>query len=140
MESSNSIVLQLLWTQFLPQLPVYLVWLIGMLLALVRWRRHPVPSLLALVAFTLFLMSAMTATLLHVWVMSEMDLELSRAWMFSLIALGRTAVGTVAWVLLLLALFGWRTSPPPWPRPREDALDTALPAVPDTGIRQGRPQ
>jgi hypothetical protein len=139
MESSSDFFLRLAWTQFLPQLPVYLVWLIGLFLALVRWRRHPVPSLLALIAFILFLVSSMAGTLLTVWVMSQMgNRDIDRAWMSSLIALGRIAVGTVAWILLLLALFGWRTPPQPRHRPREEPLDTVLPAVPDTGIREGR--
>jgi hypothetical protein len=129
------------WTQFLPQLPVYLVWLIGMLLALVRWRRHSMPSLLALIAFILFLVSSMTATFLSVWVFSQRDNpDINRAWMFTILGLVRTAVSTVAWVLLLLALFGWRTPPRVRRLPREADLDTALPAVPDTGIRHGRPE
>ncbi len=66
MESSSDFFLRLAWTQFLPQLPIYLVWLIGLLLALVNWRRHPRPSLLAFIAFVLFLVSAMTGTLLTI--------------------------------------------------------------------------
>jgi hypothetical protein len=140
-ESSSDLTwLWMAWSFFLPQLPFYLVWLIGMLLALLRWHRHPTASLLALLAFILFLTSSMVGTLLSVWVTSQMgNPDINRAWMYSLITLGRTVAGTVAWILLLLALFGWRTSLQPRPRPREDTLDTALPAVPDTGIREDRP-
>jgi len=141
-ESSSDLTwLWMAWSYFLPQLPFYLVWLVGMLLALVRWRRHPTVSLLALLAFILFLTASMVGTFLSVWalVLQRDSTDVNRAWTLSLITLGRTVAGTVAWILLLLALFGWRTSLQPRHRPREDTLDTALPAVPDTGIREDRP-
>jgi hypothetical protein len=133
-----------LWTQLLPQLPLYLVWLIGLFLALVRWRRHPMPSLLATIAFVLFLVGAMVGTLLFAWVLSQQHDAAWRAevvgWMISLIALGRTAVSTVAWVLLLIALFGWRSLPSTSRVPRYEPIDEVQPAAPDTGIRTDRPE
>jgi hypothetical protein len=137
MVDSTSEIFHLLWTQFLPQLPLYLVWLIGMFLALVRWRRHPTPSLLALIAFILFLTSAISGTLLFAWVLWQRDsTEITRGWMFSFIALGRTVVNTGAWVLLLLALFGWRTPPQPRRVPRYEPIEDVQPAPADTGIRK----
>jgi hypothetical protein len=135
---STSDLLRLLWMQFLPQVPLYLVWLVGMLLALTRWRRHPTPSLLALIAFALFLMSAISGTLLFHWALTVDRPHLERELLFSAISLGRLIISAVAWVLVLLALFGWRTLPPPR-MPRSESLEDVLPAVPDHGIRKDRP-
>jgi hypothetical protein len=131
---------RLMSLQFVPQVPVYLVWLVGMLLALTRWRRHPIPSLLALIAFTLFLMSAISGTLLSNWAILGDHPNLERGWLLSAISLVRTGISTVAWILLLLALFGWRTPPPPRRILRSEPIDDVLPAAPDLGIRKDRPE
>jgi hypothetical protein len=129
-----------LGTPFLWHLPYYLVWLVGLFLALARWRQHPMPSLLATIAFILFLVDSITGTLLFAWILRQRDSTgPAPLWIFNILALGQTAVSVVAWVLLLLALFGWRTPPQPRHLPREAVLDDAQPAVPDTGIRKGRP-
>ncbi len=44
----------LIINSLLMQVPVFLVWLVGLVLALVRWKRHPKVSLLTCIAFVMF--------------------------------------------------------------------------------------
>ncbi len=45
--------------------PVFLVWLIGILFALTRWRRHPKVSLIALIALGGYLLSTLAMEFLY---------------------------------------------------------------------------
>jgi hypothetical protein len=123
--------------QLLPQLPFYLAWLAGMVVALVTWQRHPMVSLLTLIALALFALLALGGTLGFVWVVNQSGGAAERAWLLSAIGLVRAVVGTAAWVLLLVAVFGWRQ--PPAPRPSPPPFDEEPgEGLPHTGIQKGR--
>lgn len=51
----------------LPQLPLYLAWLVGIVLALMRWRRHPRVSLLVVAAVGAFIVDAVLGVLSGLW-------------------------------------------------------------------------
>jgi hypothetical protein len=44
-----------MFATLLPQIPVFLVWLVAIILALVFWKRHPTVSLLVVIALFVFL-------------------------------------------------------------------------------------
>ncbi len=100
-----------LWS-YVVQLPVLIVWLVGIVFALVRWPRHPRVSLMAMVAILLALVASVGGQWLNVWVPL-----LLQAWRMNVVTIqGVQAVlaglmGLVlaaSWAVLLLAMFGWR--------------------------------
>jgi hypothetical protein len=102
-------------TVYLTQLPVILVWLIGLVLALVYWRRHPTVSLLAIIAIVGFLVTSLVGTYLSVWLPLTLQ---ERGWSIGRIGILMTARGVIGslisavlWALLLAAVFGWRNRP-----------------------------
>ncbi len=97
--------LQAFITKFRYSLLLIPVWLVGIVLALVFWRRHPRVSLLALLALLGFLALQMF----------EMGMFLlwggylpPNAWLLSIRYFSRLICPPVLWALLLVALFGWR--------------------------------
>jgi hypothetical protein len=128
--------LSLLMVQFLPQLPLCLVWLVGTILALVGWRKHPMPSLLALIAFVLLLLQSLVGTVAYVGIFSQTEVTSDQLRLLLPVLSGvRTIVSTVAWGLLLGALFGWRKQVARGPRAEEGYATEVLP---ERGIQEGR--
>ena len=89
-----------LFVAILTQTPVYLVWLTGVVLALVGWKKHPSVSLVALIAFVVLFLLAFGTQLVTAhhglnWT------QVSIAFLEALIRAG-------AWGLVLAAVFGWR--------------------------------
>ena len=85
---------------FLTQTPVYLVWLVGVILAIVNWKKHPSVSLVALIAFVLLFVLALVSLLSAV----RTGVNGMRPGLALLEALIRAG----AWGLVLAAVFGWR--------------------------------
>ena len=135
-----------LLTQYAYQVPYYLAWLAGMVLCLVRWQKHPMVSLLALLAFTLFFVQSLIGTAVWWWLIVQRQQAAWSESQFSLyLALQggiRTAVSTAGYVLLLVALFGWRGSRH-MPTTRGKPLPEVAPdlgTAPEDAIREGRSQ
>jgi hypothetical protein len=134
----------------LPSLPACIVWLVGVILALATWRRHPRVSKTALVACALLLVNAAAGPVAQYWLYTGISgyvwtaQEYGR--MLGLVTLVRVAFSTVGYVLLLLAVFGWRATPrfPAGPAGEPFAERTAaLPASPsggETAIRADQPR
>jgi ABC-type transport system involved in multi-copper enzyme maturation permease subunit len=85
---------------FLIQTPVYLVWLVGVILAIVRWKKHPSVSLVALIAFVMLFLLAMVTLLIA----AHNGVKVGHPGITFLEALIRAG----AWGLVLAAVFGWR--------------------------------
>jgi hypothetical protein len=84
----------------LTQAPVYLVWLVGIILALANWKKHPSVSLVALIGFVVLVLLALGTQIITVhhgvnWT------QVGVAFLEALIRAG-------AWGLVLAAVFGWR--------------------------------
>ena len=97
------------------QSPVLLVWLVGILVALIRWPRSPIVSGLALLAFGLHLIIRVGA--LAAWAFvprlvfdSDLPAEHSEL-ILPAMAMVFNSLHAVASVILLFALFGWRSAP-----------------------------
>ena len=101
------------------QSPVMLVWVGGIVFAMTRWRRHPMVSLLTVVALLGLLLTTIAAVCISAWLprlMGELDPERAETiyhmfWAFV------SALRAVAWGAILVALFGWRTTAHAAPRP-----------------------
>lgn len=91
---------------------VVIIWVIGFVLALSRWRRHPRVSLFALLAFGIILVSRFQRVLLlpiihyYGWTADQMG-TIS----FTVIGLITGLSSVVAWAFVLCAIFGWRDGP-----------------------------
>ncbi len=98
---------------YLIQLPVLIVWLVGGVLALVHWRRHPRVSLLALIALGVFFIQMLVGTYLSIWLPMTLVRQGMSAAQMGLIMMARgvvqSLVSAVAWALLIAAVFGWRS-------------------------------
>ena len=114
----------------LPQFPIYLIVLIGIALAISRWRKHPAVSRLTLIALSVWLVVSIVDTILSVWAPTLRD----QGWTYSEItqfimvkSYFSMFVRAIVWVLTLMAIFGWRgeqasvTSTPP-PPPQFDPM------------------
>src|SRR5262245_53459527 len=98
--------------QYAYQTPLYLVWLTGIILALVRWRHHPGTSLMALHGFGLFLLQSLVWTFLtHALLLSPLRTEVGTGTLLAVLNGAGILVRLVGWVLLLVAVFAWRTRP-----------------------------
>lgn len=98
-----------LWPIFIAQLPLYIVWIVGMILALVFWRKHPRVSLLALLGFALLLAVSLVGTFFSAyWPISLRNQGMTGVEIGRIIGIANLAVGVAgagAWVLIVIALF-----------------------------------
>jgi len=100
-------------SSLLVQIPVLLVWLAGIILALVYWKRCPTAALLALIAFAVL----MFITLIDTYLSMAFSLVYARerAWTsaqqgvyFAIKSVAASILRAAAYTLLLPAIFGWR--------------------------------
>ena len=121
---------------YLPALPMYFVWLIGGIVALVRWHRHPRVSLIMLIATALFISSLLLNVVGFRWV----NQALVRGWstgdaMYVLTGLRIivSLLNAAAYTLLLVAVFGWRGGRRPGRDAEEDFPEDPTPPAPPRG-------
>jgi hypothetical protein len=126
--------LTLLSGQVQPQLPLLLVWVAGVILAVVFWRKHPLPALLTLVAMLLLLLQFVFGTLAYAWILSqESSTTKERGMMLMALSGVRSLASAMACGLLLGAVFGWRK--PAVGGSKAAAVDVVEPP-PETGIQR----
>jgi hypothetical protein len=100
-------------------LPYFAIWLIGATVAVVRWRRHPRVSLLALCAFGLFALESLLGLAAHYWLLRSIKstgmgtIQDEVNFYLMIFRVIHVAIYATAWVLLLMALFGGRNTPRP---------------------------
>lgn len=96
----------------LPQLPLILVWLVGIVLAVTRWQRHPKVSMLALIALILTLLETIVSNFLSIWLpimLTEQGTSATQiGTIFGVWRFIASLVGAVIWGLVLAAIFRWR--------------------------------
>ena len=108
------------WLSFLlsqiTNVPFLIVYCVGIVLALLFWKRHPTVSILCIVAFLILLGSQVLAIGTQFWMTGAASREMRSEEIgrfLSLMGIVRAGLGTVAWTLLLTALFGWRSPAAP---------------------------
>jgi hypothetical protein len=92
--------------------PLYAVWAVGGCLAIARWRRHPRVSLLVLLSIGAMLVAAVGMQV-SVWFISRAMSGPSfgsLAPYLAVLGLAHMLLRTTAWVAILTAIFGWRSS------------------------------
>jgi hypothetical protein len=102
---------------YLSQSPIYLVWLAGIILAIVYRERHSRVSLLTGVALGVLLVETVIGTYLSVSlpvILFRRGIDASAiAPILNAVNCVRSLIAAAMWGLLLVALFGWRQSPAP---------------------------
>src|SRR5215813_13682037 len=93
-------------------LPAIIVWVIGIALALSRWRRHPRVSQLALIACAVMIINTVANRSLTIWMPLAMR---NYGWttvqvgsIFTAIGIITGLISATAWALVICAIFGWR--------------------------------
>jgi len=93
-------------------LPAIIVWVIGIALALSRWRRHPRVSQFALIACAVMIINTVANRSLTIWMPLAMR---DYGWtavqigsFFSAIGIISSLISATAWTLVICAIFGWR--------------------------------
>lgn len=97
-------------------LPFLLVLVVGIVLSIVRWSAHPKVSMLSLVAFAMMLIRVIARMGYLFWLIGGQDSGMPAYQthrVLTWINLSLSLFDLVGWVLLLIALFGWRTSEDP---------------------------
>jgi hypothetical protein len=99
------------------QAPLVGVWLSGLILALVRWKRHPRVSALVLIAMVVLLGEAVFGTVAMVMVASVPGNSGAR-WNWTALMIVRMGLQVVGFALVLAATFSdrqqkWHYAPPP---------------------------
>ncbi len=104
------------WLSFLlsqiTNVPFLIVYCVGIVLALLFWKRHPAVSILCIVAFLILLGALITGIGTQIWMTTVASREMRSEEIgrfLSLMGIVRAGLSTVAWALLLTALFGWRS-------------------------------
>jgi hypothetical protein len=107
--SSNSSPIEFLMMNWY-RLVFSLVYIVGIVLALTTWRRHPRASLLSLIAFVLFFLANILAAGLYWYVLIMRSGMASTGLWLTAGNIVVTAIHVLAWGLMLFALFARR----PW--------------------------
>ena len=107
--SQNSLLPALLMN-LLSQTPVLLAFLVGALLAILKWRNHPNVSLLVLIACGLGLAVSLIFPALNIWVVQSMSgpRGAERQWIFTGMAIVSSLLRLVIYALLFAAAFSGR--------------------------------
>jgi hypothetical protein len=97
---------------YLNLLPLIFVWVIGIILSIIFWRRHPIVSMLAVIAMATLLVERFVRIFLSYWLPFEINHYGLTGPQTTLIQksvnIFESLVNAAAWSLLLIALFGWR--------------------------------
>jgi hypothetical protein len=102
---------QLLWRIALSA-PVFIVWIVGIVLSMATWRKHPQVSLLALVGFVIQLFQSSAGILFYYWLSTQSGVfgmsSQQFGMVFSIVNFAQICLSAVAWALILFAIFRWR--------------------------------
>lgn len=96
--------------------PIFLVWGVGLVIALLRWQRHPRVSLLLVIAIIGLGFDTIIGTVLTTWLpmaymQSGWEVE-QLGWVLGFVGILRTLLGAVFWGLILVAVFSGRSGVP----------------------------
>jgi len=92
--------------------PIWIVWLAGVVLAIVRWRRQAMVSLLTILGLALLAGATVLGPPAGRWlfiVLRNLGWRLREVWLVGLLSFGLSLVKALGWALLLAAVFGWRS-------------------------------
>ena len=96
----------------LPSLPLYLIWIIGLVLSIVHWKKHSRVSLFTFISLSILLVLSLISVFLELWLPINAfnegfsAREIGIIWMrIKVIA---SVISSIAWSMLFVAIFGGR--------------------------------
>lgn len=96
----------------LPNLPLYLIWIIGLVLSIIHRKRHSKVCLLTMVSLSILFLLSLISKFLDLWlpinVFNEGYTAREIGATMMRIEVIASLVSTVAWSMLFAAMFGWR--------------------------------
>lgn len=107
------IAISLLLTNLLTRLPMLFVLLFGVIFAIIRWKKHPAVSIIVCVLFGIELLLLTPLQFLNVYLPVFMRNEIGMAnlsLISGILSWTGVAINGIAWVLVLVAIFGWRSA------------------------------
>lgn len=107
-------------------LPALIVFLVAVVIGMLRAKNHRQVSALAGIAFLLLIVNTLIGVLTSniFMILQDQNFEISTIAMISLvIAILKTLFALIAWILLLIAIFGWRKQQQDTPQP---VVDTSI--------------
>lgn len=101
--------IQAILVELLYGVPYFIVWLAGIIIAIVRWQRHPRLSMLVLIVFVLYIIAQVINAVFSIMLP---QIVFDRHLNFGIITIIQETLDIVLfiplWGLLLWAIFGWR--------------------------------
>ena len=103
--------------------PLYLVWLVAIILAILRWSRHPRVSLATVLGVVALWGVSLCVSFLDLWLPYSLRakgmsmVQVSRV--YAAIAIVNSILQAGCWAVLLFAIFGWRPDVRTSPREAE---------------------
>ena len=109
----ESQMLSVLLASILAIIPYAFIWLVGILIAIVTWRRHPRLSLLVTITLLLFIVHQIISTALAMaFPLIQAQIHIALATLSLYYGLFNLIIVIPLWALIFWAIFGWRTSAP----------------------------
>lgn len=101
--------------QMMYQAPIFIVEIVGLILALVRWQRHPRASLFFVISLGIFLVLNTVGTLFLFWLPDRLrdgtGTPTSQMFLWiPILHVGRNLIGAVGWALVTVAVFSDRSA------------------------------
>ena len=100
------------FVSLLPNTPLYLVWIIGLVLSILHRRRHSKVSLLTFISLSMFVVISLVGVFLGIWLPVNFYNDGLDAREIGIISMSinviTSLISSVAWGLLIAAIFGWR--------------------------------
>lgn len=101
-----------MYLNILAQLPLYLTWLAGIVLAIVTWRKHPQVSLFTLIGLVVVFLNAGFGLFFNM-IMVPRLMEGGRSvtsisGVLTIVHAVQTLISAVGFGFVLAAIFGWR--------------------------------
>jgi len=96
-------------SSYLVIIPVLIIWVIGLIIAIARWSRHPRVSMFATIGLILFILRALVSPWISLLIQQS---EISFTQMgirFSIFNVASAVVAAVGWIFILMAVFGGRS-------------------------------
>jgi hypothetical protein len=99
---------QFLLSNYVVQIPILLVWIVGLVIAVIRWERYPRASLFATVALVIFIGRLLVNPLSRWWIQTSGANVTQIGARFAVLNVISSLVGALAWALLLAGFFAGR--------------------------------
>lgn len=93
------------FSNYLAQIPIYIVWIIALIIALSRWREQPRVARLTTLALSIFLVRGLLYPIIQYLILRGGMAVVRIGFLNGILGIGSSLIAALAWVLLLIALF-----------------------------------